>query len=83
MKRVAKSPDTVAAVLQAAAEAAAHGTCLSAKAKGSVEAYVGAEITIHNTQQCDADPEVTVKGKRDSSGIADDDEDTLKDLMYD
>ena len=49
-------------LVQAAAEASTHGTCLSAEAKAAVKAYVGAEITVHNTPQCDVKPEVNVDG---------------------
>lgn len=55
------------AVLQAAAEAVAHGTCLSAEARGMVKAYVGGEITVQNTKQCDVKPQVVVTGEAGSA----------------
>eukprot|EP00892_Ulva_mutabilis_P011076 jgi/Ulvmu1/8340/UM042_0046.1 len=55
---------------RAAAEAATHGTCLDAEAKGAVHAYVGADITIHNTPQCDARPQLSINGETQHKATA-------------
>lgn len=60
--------------MQAAAQAAAFGTCLSLDAMIELETYVDAEVTVENTPECDVEPGVKFTGARpltdNSTGMA-------------